>query len=78
MGQFKPEEKIYTKLLLGFEKFYPSGGLLFLKCALNGLKNVAKAFWKVLLGIMNELGYARNRTDPCLYYKWGSHIGLIV
>ena len=29
LGQFKPEEKIYMKIPLGFEKFYPSGGLLF-------------------------------------------------
>ena len=41
LGQFKPEEKIYMKIPLGFKKFYPSGGLLFLKCTLYGIKNAA-------------------------------------
>ena len=27
---------------------------------------------------MNELGYARNCTDPCVYYKWDEDHGLIV
>ena len=27
---------------------------------------------------MDELGYKQNHTDPCLYYKWYSQIGLIV
>ena len=29
LGCFKPEERIYMKVLKGFQKFYPSGGLLF-------------------------------------------------
>ena len=57
LGQFKPTERIYMKILLGFKKFYPLGGLLFLKCTLYGVKNAAKAFWNLLLSIMNELGY---------------------
>ena len=67
LGQFKPKEKLYMKIPLGFEKFYPSGGLVFLKCNLFGVKNAAKAFWKLLLGIMDELGYRQNCVDPCLY-----------
>ena len=57
LRQFKPTERIYMKILLGLKKFYPLGGLLFLKCTLYGLKNAAKAFWNLLLSIMNELGY---------------------
>ena len=57
LGEFKPDENIYMKIPLGFEKFYPHGGLLFLKWMLYGLKNAAKAFWRLLLGIMNKLGY---------------------
>ena len=49
--------KIYMKIPLGFEKFYPSGGLLFLKHTLYGVKNAAKAFWKLMLGIMDEVRY---------------------
>ena len=45
---------------------------------LYGVKNVAKAFWRLLLGIMNSMGYKRNRADPCLYYKWDSTMGLIM
>ena len=49
------------KVLKGFQKFYPSGGLLFLQQTLYGVKNAAKASWKLLLGIiMNELGYVQN------------------
>ena len=36
-----------------------------------------KAFWQLLLGIMNELGYTRNCAYPCLYYKWHADHGLI-
>ena len=43
------------KIPLGFEKFYPLGGLLFFKCTLYGVKNAAKTFWKLLLGIMDDL-----------------------
>ena len=69
LGEFKPDEKIYMKIPWGFEKFYPDSGLLFLKRTMYGLKNAAKLFWQLLLGIMNELGYKQNRADPCLYYK---------
>ena len=78
LGQFKPEEKIYMKAPLGFEKFYPSGGLLFLKCTLYVIKNTAKEFLKLLLGIMDELRYKQNQADPCLYYKWDLQIGFSV
>ena len=78
LGQFKPKEKIYMNIPLGFKKFYQSGGLLFLKHTLYGVKNAAKAFWKLLMGIMDELRYEQNCVDPCLYYKWDSQIGLIV
>ena len=50
LGQFKPTDRIYMKIPLGFEKFYPLGGLLFFKCTLYGVKNAAKTFWKLLLG----------------------------
>ena len=65
LGCFKPEERIYMKVPKGFQKFYPSGGLLFLQQTLYGDINAAKAFWKLLLGIMNELGYVRNWADLC-------------
>ena len=57
LGEFKPNEKIYMKIPWRFEKSYPCGGLLFLKRTLYGVKNAAKAFWRLLLGIMNKLEY---------------------
>ena len=78
LGEFKPEERISMKIPCGFKKYFPLGVLLFLKHTLYGLKNGAKPFWKLLLGIMNELGYTWNRVDPCLYYKWDPMIGMIV
>ena len=78
LGEFKLEEKIFMKIPCRFKKYYLPGVLLFLKCTLYGVKNAVKAFWKLLLGIMNELGYMQNKVDPCLYYKWDPTIGLIV
>ena len=78
LGEFKPEKKIFMKILHGFEKYYPPGELLLLKWTLYRVKNAVKVFWKLLLGIMNELGYMWNKVDPCLYYKWNPTIGLIV
>ena len=69
LGEFKENEHIYMKIPKGFEKFYSSDVLLYLRKTLYGVKNAAKAYWQLLLGIMNSMGYKRNRTDPCLYYK---------
>ena len=49
------------KILCGFETYYPPAVLLFLKQTLYVVKNAAKAFWKLLLGIMNEWVTHRTR-----------------
>ena len=46
LGWFKPEEGLYMKIPLGFEKVCPWGGLLFTECSLYGVKNATKAFWE--------------------------------
>ena len=66
------------KIPKGFECFYSPDVLLYLRKTLYCLKNAAKAFWQLLLGIMNSMGYKRNCTDPCLYYRWDSTMGLIM
>ena len=66
------------KIPWGFELFYLQGGLLFLERILYGVNNAVKAFWRLLLGIMNELGYLQNHANPCLYYHWDDKFGLIV
>ena len=78
LGEFRENEHIYMKVPKGFECFYSSDVLLYLHKTLYGVKNVAKAFWRLLLGIMNSMGYKQNRADPCLYYKWDSTMGLIM
>ena len=78
LGEFRENEHIYMKVPKGFEGFYSSDVLLYLHKTLYGVKNAAKAFWRLLLGIMNAMGYKRNRADPCLYYKWDSTMGLIM
>ena len=52
LSQFKLDKQIYMKIPCGFEKLYVQGGLLFLKWILYGVKDAAKAFWRLLLGIM--------------------------
>ena len=78
LREFKENEHIYMKVPKGFDHFYSSDVLLYLRKTLYGVKNAAKAFLRLLLGIMNSMGYKRNRADPCLYYKWDSTMGLIM
>ena len=78
LGEFKENEHIYMKVPKGFERFFSLDVLLYLRKTLYGVKNAAKAFWRLLLGIMNSMGYKRNCADPCLYYKWDSTMGLIM
>ena len=78
LGEFRENEHIYMKVPKGFECFYSLDVLLYLHKTLYGVKNAAKAYWQLLLGIMNSMGYKRNRTDPCLFYKWDNTMGLIM
>ena len=75
LGEFRENEHIYMKVPKGFERFYSPDVLLYLRKTLYGVKNATKAFWRLLLGIMNSMGYKQNRTDPCLYYRWDSTMG---
>ena len=75
LGEFRENEHIYMKIPNGFERFYSPEELLYLRKTLYGVKNVAKAFWRLLPGIMNSMGYKSNHADPCLYYRWDSTMG---
>ena len=57
LGEFRENEHIYMKIPKGFEQFYSPDVLLYLCKTLYGVKNAAKAFWRLLLGIMNSMGY---------------------
>ena len=65
------------KIPWGFKNFSARWIVVFKK-TLYGVKNAVKAFWRLLLGIMNKLGYEQNHADPCLYYKWDDKFWLIV
>ena len=64
LGEFRENEHIYMKIPKGLEQFYSPDVLLYLRKTLYGVKNAAKAFWRLLFGIMNSMGYKRNHTDP--------------
>ena len=78
LGEFRENEHIYMKVPKGFERFYSPDVLLYLRKTVYGVKNAAKAFWRLLLGIMNSMGYKQNHADPCLYHRWDSTMGLIM
>jgi hypothetical protein len=65
-GEFKDGEKIYIKIPLGFEQFYPSDTVLLLKKMLYGLKQAAMAFYRKLLAATKNIGLTKSTADPCL------------
>ena len=67
-GTFEDGEKIYLTVPEGSEQYYPDGTLLELNKPIYGLKQSAMAFWHELLKCMNNMGYKRSSSDPCLYY----------
>jgi hypothetical protein len=70
MAYDKDGDKIYIKIPLGFQQFYPSDTVLLLKKMLYGLKQAAMAFYRKLLAATKNIGLTRSTADPCLYYRW--------
>ena len=54
-GRFENDEKIFMKILKGFEKYYSKTTVLRLRQCLYGLKQVAMAFWQELLKCMKSM-----------------------
>ena len=48
LGEFRENEHIYMKVPKGFERFYSSDVLLYLRKTLYGVKNAAKAFLAII------------------------------
>jgi hypothetical protein len=71
------KEQMFMHVPEGFSKYYLDNVVLKLIKALYGTKQAAMAFWKELLKCMGSMGYTRNGTDPCMYYKWKA-AGLVV
>ena len=59
-------------------KFLSKQWIVVFKKDIVWCQNTTKAFWRLLLGIMNELGNSKNCADPCLYYQWQADHSLIV
>ena len=70
MGEFENNERIYTPVPEGFEKYYPKGAFWLLLKTIYGLKQAAKMFWKMLLKAMESMGFRKSWADPCLYFNW--------
>ncbi|KAL7579260.1 hypothetical protein ACA910_011419 [Epithemia clementina (nom. ined.)] len=77
-GKFEPKHKVYMKVPKGFEKWFPENFIILLRKTLYGIRQVAKAFWKLLLWLMNIMKFERHKAEPCLYYRWTDEFGLIV
>ena len=76
-GEFLEGEVLYMKVPQGFEQYYPANCVLLLLKTIYGLKQAAYAFWRRLVQAFQGMGYARNKADPCLYFKWTIH-GLVL
>ncbi len=59
-GEFEDGEKIYIKIPLGLEQFYPSDTVLLLKKTLYGLKQGAMALYRKLLAATKNIGLTRS------------------
>jgi Reverse transcriptase (RNA-dependent DNA polymerase) len=70
IGRFYDKEDLYMKVPQGFEDKYDNNSVLKLHRTIYGLKQAASTFWSELLKALNEIGFERSNTDPCLYFKW--------
>ena len=76
-GEFENDEKIYTEVPQGFEKWFdPIEFLLLMLKTGYGLKQAARMFWKELLKAMTSMNFRKSKIDPCLYFKWIDGLGL--
>ena len=62
-GHFSNNEKIYTKIPLGFERFYPKDCLLLLTKTLCGCKQAALEFWREMNKAFMFMSYDRSKAD---------------
>ena len=69
-GHFSNDEKIYTTVPKGFERYYPKNCMLQLMKTLYGCKQAALEFWREMNKAFLFMKYARSKADPCLRFKW--------
>jgi len=69
LGLLDPGVKLYISIPKGFEKYYKTTDVLSLNRTMYGTKQAAKAFWNQLLLCLQDMGFSRSHSDPCLYFK---------
>jgi hypothetical protein len=69
-GLFSHGEKLYMEVPEGFEKYYDDDVVLELLKTIYGLKQAAFEYWRALLKAIRAIRMIRNKTDPCVYFKW--------
>ena len=69
-GRFENGEKLYMKVIQGFERYFQPDIVLLLMRTIYGLTQAAILFWKELLRAFRSMNYQRSKEDPCLYIRW--------
>jgi Reverse transcriptase (RNA-dependent DNA polymerase) len=72
LGNIEKGKELHMKIPQGFEKSYAEDDVWLLLKLYMELKQVAKAFWLVLLHTIKAIGFKQSGADPCLYYKWNN------
>jgi Reverse transcriptase (RNA-dependent DNA polymerase) len=72
LGNIEKGKELHMKIPQGFEKFCAKNDVWLLLKTLYGTKQVAKAFWLLLLCTIKAIGFKHSGADPCLYYKWNN------
>ena len=63
-------EKLYTSIPKGFEKYYPYWAILLCLKTIYGTIHGAIQWWREICKAMYYLKWKRHAVDPCLFVKW--------
>ena len=70
------QEEIYMNVPEGLQQ--DSTNCLFLKKTIYGLVQSAREFYNKLLSTLKSMGFAENKSDPCLLAKWTNDIPILI
>ena len=73
LGEFKPDEKSFMKIQWGLEKFYPFGGLLFLKRTVWSQK-CSKNIFEIASGNPERVGIQVKLSGPMPVLQMGQKV----
>jgi hypothetical protein len=69
-GVFSKQEELYMEVPEGFHEYYGWEVVLLLLKTIYGLKQAAYEYWIALLKAIRQVGMARSKADPCVYFRW--------